>query len=98
MLFSVLSACSEASSLYVLAASEVRWSTTTGRPQQNIAEMGFLQSLLAFDDKYTQKDDVQPERAEKISKPAWSLCMCVPAFENYNWVAKIVAPRKLQLS
>jgi len=74
-----------------------------------ISEMGFLQSLQTFDkdnipaatvqkiSTYTEKDDFQPDRVERVSRAAWGLCMWVRAMETYDNVAKVVMPKKEKL-
>ena len=48
--------------------------------------------------KFTEQEDFQVERLEKVSKAATGICMWVRAMETYDRVAKLVGPKKEKLA
>eukprot|EP00746_Dinoflagellata_sp_MGD_P128313 gnl/MRDRNA2_/MRDRNA2_62704_c0_seq1.p1 gnl/MRDRNA2_/MRDRNA2_62704_c0~~gnl/MRDRNA2_/MRDRNA2_62704_c0_seq1.p1 ORF type:complete len:2643 (+),score=576.00 gnl/MRDRNA2_/MRDRNA2_62704_c0_seq1:1172-7930(+) len=75
-----------------------------------VSESNFLGGLMTFDkdnipppiikkiSTFTVLEDFQPERVEKVSKAAYGICQWVCAMETYDSVAKVVAPKKIQLA
>ncbi|KAG9392138.1 Dynein heavy chain and region D6 of dynein motor [Carpediemonas membranifera] len=74
-----------------------------------LSDMNFLGSLAAYDKdniperiikkirKYAANPDFHPDKVEKVSKAAKSLCMWVLAMLVYSDVAKTVAPKRQRL-
>jgi dynein heavy chain, axonemal len=81
------------------------------KPSQKIlGEMKFLESLQTFDkdninaaiikvirDKYIPNPEFEPEKVKTAASAAEGLCKWVRAMEQYDRVAKVVAPKKAKL-
>jgi dynein heavy chain len=78
--------------------------------QKLLGEMKFLESLLTFDkdnipvnvikvirDKYIPNPEFVPEKIKAASAAAEGLCKWVRAMDQYDKVAKVVAPKKAKL-
>ena len=78
--------------------------------QKLVSEMKFLESLLTFDkdnisptimktirEKYIPNADFVPEKIKTASSAAEGLCKWVRAMDQYDKVAKVVAPKKAKL-
>ena len=78
--------------------------------QKLLGEMKFLESLLTFDkdnipanlmkiirEKYITNPEFVPEKIKTASSAAEGLCKWVRAMDQYDQVAKVVAPKKAKL-
>ena len=83
---------------------EENWWLTS---QKFMSEKNFIEKLLNFDkdhipenvmkkirDKFLADPDFKPQRVEKASFAAKGLCMWVRALDQYDRVAKLVAPKR----
>jgi dynein heavy chain len=89
----------------ILKGAKPDWDTA----KKQLADGGFLKSLEDYDKdsipekyikklkKYISNPDFVPEKVEKVSKAAKSLCMWVHAMDTYSKVAKNVEPKKKAL-
>ena len=92
----------------VLILKEIKPDWDNAKKEMNKSD--FLESLETFDKdnipakaikklkKYVENPDFVPEKVERVSKAAKSLCMWVHAMDVYNKVAKNVEPKKLALA
>ena len=72
-----------------------------------MSEKGFLEGLLEYDkdhipekvmnqirQNFLSDPDFKPQRVEKASFAAKGLCMWIRALDQYDRVAKIIAPKR----
>ncbi|XP_054715919.1 dynein axonemal heavy chain 7-like [Uloborus diversus] len=82
-----------------------------GPSKKLLGDMKFLDSLKNYDkdnipvkamkdirSKYTSNPEFDPEKIKSASTAAEGLCRWVRAMDSYDYVAKIVAPKKLALA
>jgi dynein heavy chain len=90
----------------ILLGSAPDWDTA----KKVMSDTGFLQRLKDYDKdnippatikkilKYYNDEEFEPDKVQKVSSAAKSLCMWVRAMKVYDEVAKVVEPKKLVLA